>query len=84
MNKSLGFSVLRATVKRRDQWSMLLARVARALIIVTCLGAWALVVVSIYNDGRSFALIIIAVIATLIGIPIYVIANASLLAHRCR
>jgi hypothetical protein len=50
MNKSLNFSDVRATVKRRNHWSVLLARIARSLIIVTCIGAWALVVVSIYND----------------------------------
>jgi hypothetical protein len=82
MNRSLSFSDARATVKRRDQWSARLACVARSLIVVTCIGAWALVGVSIYNDDPSLTLTLIAAIATLIGIPIYVIANASITARK--
>ncbi|MBF6649150.1 hypothetical protein [Methylobacter sp. BlB1] len=82
MSKQLSFSDARKIINCRDLWSARLAHVARTLIIATCIGAWVLVGVSIYNDGPSLALAIVAIFASLFGIPIYVIANASITGRR--
>jgi hypothetical protein len=78
MAQNKSFAVVRAVLKRRQQLSYKLAHSARALCASICLGAWALVCVAVLNAGPVFVPAMVAVIATLICIPLSVIANALL------
>ncbi len=73
MAKSNDFATVRAVLMRRQQLAYRVAHLARALCVCACLCAWVLVCVAVLNAGPVLALSIVAVITTLVCIPLYVI-----------
>jgi len=71
------FTALRIAAVNRHQWSARLNRTAQYLLVVVFVGAWTLVGVSISTNGPWLALTIIAIVTTLIEIPLVIIVTAS-------
>jgi hypothetical protein len=76
------FSEARALLMSRQKFSYLLAHLGRALAVCVCLGAWAMVVLAALSAAPVAVLSIVAVGATLVGVPLYTIASAQIQVQR--
>lgn len=78
MVKTNDFATIRGALMRRQKFSYRLAYLARMLCVCVCLFAYVLVCVAALNAGPVLALFIVAVITTLVCIPLYVITAAQI------
>jgi|APLak6261669087_1056070.scaffolds.fasta_scaffold04483_3 hypothetical protein len=71
------FTALRILAVKRQQRATRMNLTAQYLLAVVFLGVWTLVGVSIFNNGPWLMLTILAIVSTLIEIPLVIIVTAS-------
>ena len=77
-----GFEITHAVLRRPQQLCFILAHLARAAGVCTCIVPWVFVCVVMFIDRPLLALAIVAASAALVCIPLYVITNAQIRVQR--
>lgn len=78
MTNAASFATVRAVVKCRAQWSARLAKASKAMTTLAVAIAWSLVADAFLAGGPWEALALVALATSIVAVPLYVVANASL------